>query len=405
MTARRSFLLLPVLLLVGCESAVDPGDLTGLPRALTPAEKQVISASNDFAFDLFREVNAGQSKSENVFISPLSASMALGMTMNGARGTTLDAMRTTLGFPGMPQHDINASYRSLIELLLKLDRGVDMRVANSIWYRNDYPFERAFFDTTKAYFNAEVAGLDFADPNAAKTINAWVDRSTNGRIKDIVDRIAPNEVMYLINAIYFKGNWTRQFDRARTRDAEFNAADGTRKPVRMMSQDGKHLYLRTADFEAAELPYGNGAFAMTVVLPAPGKDVNALITSLGKNRWQDLIGGLKEEEVAFEMPKFRLEYERSFNDALKALGMEVAFGPGQDFTGMSRANPWIDEVFQKTFVDVNEEGTEAAAVTKVVMAESLPPTMRVDRPFIFAIRERFSGALLFIGKIAIPPSS
>ncbi len=370
---------------------------------LTVAEEGVITASNRFAFNLFREVNRSEAGA-NVFVSPLSASMALGMTMNGARGSTLDAMRGTLGFSQMPLRDINMSYKSLIALLLGLDHNVDMRIANSVWYRNDYPFEQAFFDTTRSYFNAEVAGLNFSDPNAPKTINAWVDRSTNGKIKDIVDRISPREVMYLINAIYFKGTWTRQFDPARTRDDWFTAADGSRMPVRMMSQEGKHRYFQAGELEAIELPYGNGAFVMNVVLPAPGKDIDALIASLDTKQWQEWTNRFTEQQMLLQMPRFRIEYGKSFNQALQALGMGIAFGPGQDFTGMSRQNPWIDEVFQKTYVDVNEEGTEAAAVTKVVMAESAPPTMRVDRPFIFAIRERFSGTLLFIGKIAAPPA-
>ncbi|CAN5216838.1 serpin family protein [soil metagenome] len=401
---RKLIVLLPLLLLAGCEkSPLGSGPLDKLPRPLTASEEGVITASNQFAFDLFREVNRSEAGA-NVFVSPLSASMALGMTMNGARGTTLDAMRGTLGFSQMPLGNINASYKSLIALLLGLDRNVDMRIANSIWYRNDYPFEQAFFDTTRSYFNAEVAGLDFSDPNAPKTINAWVDRSTNGKIKDIVDKLSPNEVMYLINAIYFKGSWTRQFDRARTRDDWFTAADGSRQPVKMMNQEGAHRYFQTAEMEAVELPYGNGAFVMNVMLPAPGKDVDALIASLDTKQWQEWTNRFAEQQMLLQMPRFRIEYEKSFNQALQALGMGIAFGGGHDFTGMSQRNPWIDEVFQKTYVDVNEEGTEAAAVTKVVMAESAPPTMRVDRPFIFAIRERFSGTLIFIGKIAAPPA-
>ncbi|MDQ3557441.1 MAG: serpin family protein, partial [Gemmatimonadota bacterium] len=217
------------------------------------------------------------------------------------------------------------------------------------------------------------------------------------------------EVMYLVNAIYFKGTWRQQFAKNRTRDDGFTTSGGVRVPVKMMHQDSTQRYLETPEFQAVDMPYGNGAFAMTVILPAPGRDAGALVASLGHERWAEWLGRFAEQRVDLYLPRFRLEYESSFNDALKALGMEIAFDDQRaDFTGMaSSGGIYISEVFQKTFVDVNEEGTEAAAVTKVVMGVTSAPmraSMRVDRPFIVAIRERFSGTLLFVGLIESPPT-
>ena len=396
--------------LTACESLTGPGaarkPLTALPRELSAAERSVISASNRFAFGLLREVDRADTAS-NVFISPLSASMALGMTLNGARGATRDEMRATLGFGTTPMDEVNASYRSLIDLLRGLDRGVEMRIGNSIWARQGYPFEEAFFQTGRKYFDAEVSTLDFGAPSAPATINAWVDRSTNGKIKTIVTSIPGNVVMYLINAIYFKGAWTEPFDPRMTRQAPFTRADGTRQQVRMMNRKAPVRHLSGPDFQAVDLPYGRGAFSMTVVLPAQGTDLDALVARLDAERWQEWTGKFTEGEMDVYLPRFRIEYEKALNSSLQALGMVTPFGAGADFTGLSPRGLGlhISEVKQKTFVEVNEEGTEAAAATSVSIVESLGPTFRADRPFLVVIRERLSGTILFMGKIGAPPAS
>ncbi|HEX2094096.1 MAG TPA: serpin family protein [Longimicrobiaceae bacterium] len=393
----------------GCESPTGPGGkpepLKALPRELSAAERGLIEGSNRFAFGLLREVDRADTAS-NIFISPLSASMALGMTTNGARGATLEEMRATLGFERISLNEMNASYRSLINLLRGLDPGVEMLIGNSIWARRDFPVEPAFLQTGRSYFDAEVATLDFADPGAAATINNWVSRSTRGRIKTIVgERIPGNVVMYLINAIYFKGSWTQQFDPRRTRDAPFTGADGSRRTVKMMHRRGSVRHLSTPLFEAVDLPYGRGAFSMTVLLPARGTDLDALVARLDAGEWQRWMGQFAEREVEVALPRFRIEYEKQLDAALQALGMRRAFRAGEaDFTGLSPLGHglWVSEVKQKTYVDVNEQGTEAVAVTSVTVVESLPPSFVVDRPFLVVIRERFSGSILFIGKITAP---
>jgi serine protease inhibitor len=238
-----SALLLPA----ACESPSEPGgqaepELKSLPRALSVAETQVIQANNSFAFDILRETIRHQPDA-NTFLSPLSASMALGMTMNGARGATLDGMRAALGFEGMELEASQQSYRDLIDLLLGLDDGVDMRLANSIWAREGFPFHEAFLQTNRQYFDAHTATLDFDAPTAAATINRWVDENTGGKIKDIIEPPIPEDiVMYLLNAVYFKGDWRERFERAATHDAPFTLADGSQKTVRMMRRVGTVRY-------------------------------------------------------------------------------------------------------------------------------------------------------------------
>ena len=396
------------LVAAGCASdPVAPATLTALPRPLTDSERFVGSEGNAFTFRLLRQVNEDQQTS-NVFISPLSASMALGMTLNGAAGATAEEMRRTLGFGEASQQSINEGYRGLIDLLRGLDRGTDLRVANSIFHRNDYPFEASFLNTGRSYFDAEVKALDFSAPGSLKTINDWVSRSTAGRIPTIVDQIRPNDVMYLINAVYFKGSWRSRFDARMTAEAPFRALDGTTQPVKLMHQKSTLRYFQTPDFQAVDLLYGNSAFAMTVVLPSQGRDVNELVATLTPASWTELTGRFEDREIDLYLPKLTLDYERTLNDDLKALGMRLAF-EGADFTNMSPRGLGlvISSVKQKAFVKIDEAGTEAAAATVVTIVEtSMPshPVMRVDRPYLFAIRERFSGTILFIGKVVKMPA-
>jgi len=381
--------------------------LTALPRQLTAAERAVIDGSNAFAFGLLREVNAAN-RDANVFISPVSASMALGMTMNGAAGTTLDEMRSMLGFGTLPLADVNASYASLIALLRGLDPATEFRIANSIWYRDDFPFNEAFLGTTRQYFDAEVRGIDFEDRSSVDVINAWVHEGTNGKIPTILETIPPEAVMYLINAMYFKGSWRDRFDPAQTRDDQFTTAAGTPVPVRMMHREGGVAYYADAELEAVDLPYGNSAFTMTVLLPREGRSAEDLAATLTPDRWNAVTNGLAGAEGDVYLPKFTLTFKQLLNDQLQALGMRAAFGAA-DFTPMSPRGRdlFVSKVLQKTFVDVNEEGTEAAAATAVEISVTSAPariTFRADRPFLFAIRERLSGTILFVGKLVTPPA-
>lgn len=402
---------LSTLTLAACSNATEPdgggtGKLDQLPRALTAGETRLVGAANTFSFDLFRRLSAAQ-KDSNVFTSPLSASMALGMTMNGAAGNTYDEMRSTLGFGTAPEQEVNESYKSLIALLRGLDPAVDVRIANSIWYRAGFPVTPSFLDAGTNWFGAQVTSLDFASPSAVGTINGWVSTATTGKIPTIIDKIENDQVMFLINAIYFKGSWREKFDPAQTKDAQFRGVGGN-QPMKLMFRHGKVASLFTPDFAAVDLPYGNGAYSMTIVLPHEGKSVEAVAASLQGSAWAAWVQQFHEATLDVHVPRFKLEWERMLIPDLQALGMRDAFRQdgGADFSRLSPRGRelFISVVKQKTYVDVNEEGTEAAAVTNVgISLTSAPAPFRVDRPFVFVIRERLTGTVIFMGKIVKLP--
>jgi serpin B len=384
------------------------GPILELPRELTSSEIQLIEVDNSFALKLFREIDT-HDPDVNLFVSPLSVAMALGMTYNGADGETQTAMANALELQDMAIDDVNQAYRDLIALLIDLDPRVEFQIANSIWYRNTLQFEQPFLDINQEYFDAEVAPLDFNDPGSADMINDWVNTATNGKIDQIVEKpIAAHLVMFLINAIYFKGDWTHQFDKSKTRPADFTLDDGTVTQVETMFHDDEAEVRLFADdvLRAVDLPYGGDAFTMTILVPQDGSDVADVVAALDGPRWAALESGLTDSERIVGLPKFTLEYEIGLKDVLTALGMGVAFTEHvANFSKMRTANDlFIDHVKHKTFVEVNEEGTEAAAATSVgVGATSAPPgPFLVDRPFLFVIRERFSGAIIFMGKILDP---
>lgn len=404
-----SLVLIPIVTAVACSGTTEPpgppAELTALPRALSAAERQVIAAGNDFSFSLFRQLSATQ-PNENLFVSPLSASMALGMTLNGAAAGTFDAMRGTLGFGTTSQPDINAGYRNLIDLLRGLDGSTQMELANSIWYRQGFPFQQSFLDVAHTWFDAEVRGLDFANTSGTlNTVNGWVNEKTHGRIPTILQQVAPEDVMYLINAIYFKGSWRLRFDPSETRPAPFHAADGGTGNAQLMYRKDTLRYLANDQFQAVDLLYGNGAFTMTVLLPRPNVNLDGFIGSVTRAQWDGWMQSFRKQDIKLYLPKVKLTYTRKLNDDLKALGMAVAFDDRADFSRMadpSAGHLFISFVLQKAFVDINEEGTEAAAATVVgigVTSAPLDTEMRVDRPYLFVIRERLSGTILFMGKV------
>ena len=401
--------LATVLLLAGCgSSSTGPGGdpppiLTELPRSLSPSEIRIVEGANAFAFDLLREATRALSPDSNAFLSPLSAAMALSMALNGANGETWTAMRAALRLDGMQEADIDQGYRALMALLRGLDSRTEMRVANSIWGHSTLPLEAAFTEAGRTFFEAEVATLDFGSPEALTAINGWVDRATSGRIPRLLEEVSPQEVLFLINAIYFKGKWRTAFDVRDTRAAPFRGADGRERVAQLMALKDELRYDETEAYQAVDLLYGNGAFAMTVLLPKAGWSPAQLLAALDPESWSALASRFEERDVALLLPRFRVEYGRKLKEDLAALGMGIAFDASADFSRIADVAPdrlYITRVDQKTFVEVNEEGTEAAAATAVGVGRTsapVPVEMRVDRPFAFAIRERLSGAVLFLG--------
>ena len=394
----------------GCSDAAGPGQggepITELPRDLSVSERAVIEGSNAFGVELFARVVAEDAR-PNLVLSPLSASMALGMTLNGADASTFDAMRSTLGFGGLTQEEINASYRDLIDLLTGLDPEVQFEIANAIWANEDYPFHQAFFDAVSAAFDASAESRDFGDPATLTDINEWVDESTQGLIESILDSLDPDLVMLLVNAIYFDGAWTTQFDPDDTRTQSFTLPDDSTVDVEMMTLTDAEVSVGGGpDYAAVELPYGGEAFSMVVVVPQGVTTARDFAAGLDADAWGSIVDGLAPGELGLlGLPKLTLEHDAFLNDALRAMGMDVAFTPGADFTRMSPIGDQlcISFVRQKTFVEVDERGTRAAAVTAVgVGVTSAPPSLVVDRPFVFALRERLSGTILFMGLVEDP---
>lgn len=370
----------------------------------SPAVNQAISANTQFGFKLFSEL-LRQNSSSNVFISPTSVAIALAMLYNGASGETQQAMAQTLELQGISLQDINTGNAALLSALTNPDANVQMTIANSLWAKQEYPFRQDFLQRNQSFYKAQVTNLDFAAPEATNTINEWVNHNTNGRIEQIVDRINPQDVMFLINAIYFKGRWTDEFDLNQTTNEPFLTNSGSTQ-LPMMSQTGRYRYYENEQFQAVSLPYGTGRLSLYVFLPRENSNLTSFYQQLNAANWEKWLTQFNQREGSIRLPRFQMEYDLTLNDTLKVLGMEVAFGDSADFSAMGD-DLALSEVKHKTFVEVNEEGTEAAAVTSgrvmTVSAPLQPPfEMIVNRPFFCAIRDNQTGAVLFMGSIVEP---
>ncbi len=400
------------LIAIACNSnLIGPDGPKGeLPRELTQNEKRLIEADRAFSYEIFRKTVAWDDE-ENVFISPLSISMALAMTVNGAKGETFDQMRETLKMQGMDLDQINDAFKSLIDLLVNVDPKVKLKIANSIWHEENFTVKPDFLERVQSNYGASIHELDFLDPASVNTINHWVKENTEGLIEKIIDEIGEEMVMNLINALYFKGDWLRQFDKEDTRPADFHLENGQTVTVDMMYQSDRFATYFSDEVEMIELPYGDSLFTMTILLPADrnmaiDRFVDEKVTAQNLGNWRSNLY-VSSRDVMIHMPKFELEYEIEYNDILKAMGMVLPFDEwNADFSGIADVSPqnlFISEVKHKTFIRVDEEGTEAAAVTSVgVGVTSMPPAIFVDRPFVFIIYERESGTNLFMGKVKNP---
>jgi len=389
------------------ENQSSNNDLHSLNSTL---KKEVISAGNSFGFKFFNRISSIQ-KDSNVILSPFSVSMAFGMLLNGANGPTLDSLEQALGDAGMSLDDINNTYKNASTFLTTLDPNTTFQNANSIWYRFGFSVLPAFVNTNRIYFDAEVDSLDFNSSGAVQTINNWVNTKTNGKIRTVLEGAIPSDVlMYIINAIYFKGSWTNKFDSLATTNAPFTCTDGSKVSCKMMRQENTFAYYEDKIVQAVDLPYGNQSFSMTIVLPAAGTSINQFVSALTQDQWNAIISKLNSTDIILNMPQFKLEYSKSLNDDLKVLGMGIVFDKGR--ADLSNINParklFVSDVFHKTYLSVSEQGTEAAAVTVVdIRNTSANPekiNVKINRPFVFVIRENNSGTIVFIGKIVEPVS-
>lgn len=371
---------------------------------LSSQGKILVAASNDFAFSIFRETGKTASSDDNIMISPLSISYTLGMALNGARTSTADSIKHTLGFGQLTMHDINLNYKLLVPFLVNADHSTTISLANSIWYRNEFQPLKQFLDTCSYYFDAQISQVDFNNPSSLNTINNWVAAKTNNKITKLLSQLKPDDVMYLINAVYFKGKWTIPFKPSETQQATFYKTSG-QKQIPMMNGNATYKYFYHNDFSMLELDYGCTNYAMNILLPHQDKDLDDIQDKLDASSFNQWIQQLNSiDNMIVQIPKFRFEYEKSLDEILTAMGMGIAFSDFADFTGISTDIPLlITEVKHKTFVEVNEEGTEAAAATSVgIGVTSMPPSFIANRPFIFMIRERDTNTILFIGKVGDP---
>lgn len=397
---RKIVLLLFAGLGAACQkSAIEPENKPNL-RTLSAAEVQVSRGTNNFAFDLYQSLNG--SSSENSAISPLSVGIALGMVLNGAAEDTRQSILNTIDFADFSAAEVNEAYHGLTKLLVEMDKKVTLGIANSVWYNHQYSVNPDFASVIQQEYDGTVQGLNFGSEAARTTINAWVEDKTNQRIKDLIQSISPDEVMFLVNTVYFKSDWTYRFDKSQTHEAPFTTIDGTTSPVNMMRSKGATIgYYQNDDLRMLTIPYGNKQFNFTIVVPhsdfhevISGMDISLL------NQWLDQSDTVT---VELELPRFKMTWKKDLKETLGKMGMKMKGFPNLLETPEELE---ISRVVHQTYLDVNEEGSEAAAATSIgVVVTSLPqePTrITIDKPFLFMIRENHSGTILFMGQFVKP---
>jgi serpin B len=375
---------------------------------LTAKQKEIVIAGNGFSLGLLQKIDSIEADN-NYMISPLSIDYALAMTANGAKNNTLDQMLNSMEFAGFELAEFNGYFGYIMDEIVNLDEDVNLSIANSIWYRNGFTVLPEFISVNQDYYDAEVSAIDFDAANAPDIINNWVSDATNGKIPDIIDNIGNNVVMYLINAVYFFGTWKYEFDQSETQKQDFYVSESLTTEVDMMKMEAELKYYSDADLSMVEIPYGHGNFVMDVILPAGDNSTGDVISNLNNEKWQELCIGLVARNSILSLPKFKFDFENNLVPPLQALGMTDMFIDGlADFSGINGTGGlYVSAIKHKTYIDVNEEGTEAAAVTSVEMAVTSvnpdsPLYITVNRPFVFVIRELSTGVILFTGVVNNP---
>lgn len=402
--------ILPLLIVILLLSAVLVFlviKLNGVDTGDTNEPDEVETMSGDFDTDLFK-ASFSASKNKNVVVSPFSVKMALSMAAQGANGKTLEEMNKVIGL----DETSNEYFRRLIEDAAK-DGDITLNIANSVWLRQGLEFNQEYLDILNQYYMAQASTLDFGNPSSKDTINRWVSEKTNGKIEEIVDKIEPLDIAFLINAIYFNANWSTPFEEGYTSKKDFTLLDGSKVKADLMSKTAHLLYQENNEFQAVELPYGeNERYVMRVYLPKEDVKFDKFVKGIDKESLQQWGGDFGSMKGVLELPKFKTEYSNSMKDILISMGIKEAFNSNSaDFSKMVTVegqNVYISEVMHKTYIDVNEKGTEAAAATSIEMSATSAPQpeemfeMIVDRPFVFTIDDKESGEILFIGAIINP---
>lgn len=395
------------IFLFSCEKIPSGGN--GTQSTDIEVSSDLVSAGNAFAMKLFATAYAQSPDDENMVLSPLSLNMALAMVWNGANGETKTAIQTAMGMENFSTQEVNNYFQTLRTGLATIDASnTQLALANSIWYHPKFTVKQEFINLNQLYYNALVQQLDFQQPGATDILNQWCSDNTNGLIKDMFSPpLSPTLVMMLINALYFKSVWADSFAFApeSTENASFYQSDNQEITVNMMQQRNDFQYYADNNLQLLTIPYGNGAFTMNFVLP--NTSFSDLMTALQQpNYWANCLNNRHiEKYFKINIPKFKVEYDskESLKPILTNLGMGIAFTECSDFSGISNTQTYISKVRQKAYIDVNEQGTEAAAVTAIgIGTTSIQPEFTLNRPFLFVIREESTGAVLFMGRINKP---
>lgn len=379
-----------------------PAPVEGKPIALSA---RVASKTTDFAFDLTRKIDATEPAEDNIFVSPLSLHIALGMLMNGAEGETREGIIQALRSDGLSADELNKAYNTLLKELPEADNKVKLAIANSMWYRNGFAVKSSFKDVLSDVFAAQIYGESF-DGSTVRKINQWASEKTQGKVDQVIDQIDGGLVMFLMNALYFKGDWAIPFDKNKTRDHDFKLASGGSRKVPMMFLEEKLQGYSDNDMDVVILPYSSGQFNLTLFVPKEGKDVHTLIQELDSKKWETIQNGNFNVKTYLGLPKFTLKYDINLNEVLSDMGMAKVFTDQAELGGIADASLLVSFVKQNTFLGIDEVGTEAAAVTTIgveLTSVNQPQrTVIADRPFFFTISENTSNTILFTGRIMNP---
>lgn len=374
-----------------------------VPITLTKSQQAVVTAGNSFAFDFFRELSKIEADKE-IFISPFSLQAAFCMLCNGAKGETYTQIVNAMGLKGLSKEEVNNTYKILTSALLKADSSTKLSIANALWANLNFPILPSFSDALKQNYGARVENLDFSSQKALSTINTWTNDSTNGMIPSLFDRLDPSWAYILTNAIYFKGIWSEKFKTENTYKEVFHCLSGDERSTDFMHGEIPCYYNYSENLHAAlcELPFGNKSFWLDILLPDEGIDFDTFVAKFGAKQWEEMTGGLCNATQYVVIPKMDVSYTGtdSFKASLKAIGIEDVFGGDADLTGVSKVPTCISDVIQKAKFKMDENGAEAAAVTGLIAKEtSIGPSREfmADHPFIYAIREYSTGAILFMG--------
>ena len=388
--------------------SIDPGNPVNISTEIY--QKEVIDSANRFAFDLFKPVLSDAKGAENIMISPFSITSALSMTLNGAAGETFEAMKKALRLDGKTLEQINDTYLKLMTEMVPVDERVVLEIANSIWVEKRLNVKQQFITSVQNWYKAEAHSIDVTNPDAVKIVNDWIAEKTHDKITDMLDYLNPDLAMLLINAVYFNGKWRYQFDKADTKEEPFYVIPTAPKNVPIMHQEENLKAAKYNNLTIVDIPYGQGNYSMLVVLPdedVTTTDVADALTPSQWNGWMVLLEN-NTHKVELSMPRFKYEYKRLLNPDLINLGMGVAFTDRADFSNISDQGLMISRVLHQSFIETNEEGTEAAAATivEIRFTSAGPETsvwkVDINRPFLYFIHETSTGTVLFMGRVSDP---